>query len=441
MGSTSGIFIIVTILVSGFVAWAGDTLGRVLGKRRIALFGMRPRRTSLLIAVFTGMIITALTITALAVASDNVREMLFRMDELKSELDDKRVAVDAMAGIIEEGQATIQLQQDAINTGIEQINDLSFQLSTYEEDVEALEVKIGALSDEINSLEIEKDDLIEENETLIAGHEESKAEFESEIATLNTEIADREARVADLNQQIESKNDLIESLGLLVEELDREIAVRTLGDIKVFEGQQLGVVLIDTNLDQATIYDLLRGWLSTIPMTYMDAESGQLVLSENLIEATSEEFYNAMQEIRDTSSEKAVVIALSMENVVDDQPVPVRFEVSRHRQLYSSGTRIYSNTYEEPIGAIDPYRAVSARFFEDARDYLINDRGLVPSTANEIMQFTIDDLLNLSQELSDTGFPVILRMVALTDIYVTDFLVYGEQFTITIETAVESDPD
>lgn len=438
MATTSIIFILVTIAVSGFVAWAGDTLGRVLGKKRIALFGLRPRNTSIAIAVITGMLITALTITVMAFASDTVRKMLLEMDQILDDLTTLQTNLDDLNVNFNE----LQTNYDGLQIEYGRLVEThSYQTSQYETDIGNLEGKITMLNTNRIALEADIEDLNSSIDDLNAEFEITRTELRNEIDTLNLTITDREARVTDLNRQIESKNELIANLNVRLENLLQELATHELGTIKVYEGQQLAVVLINTQLDQATIYDLLRGWVESIPETYMDPESGEYVLSENIMDVTADDYYEAMQEIREIENEKAVVIALSSENVVEQQAVPVQFDISAHRQIYSSGTRIYSNTYEEPSDATDPYRAVSAQFFEDARDYLIDERGLVPSGANQIMQFTIDDLLDLSHQMAEVGFPVELKMRALTDIYRTDFLVYGEQFTVTIESAEESDPE
>ncbi|MCX6645721.1 MAG: DUF3084 domain-containing protein [bacterium] len=429
MATTSIIFIIVTIAVSGFVAWAGDTLGRVLGKKRVSLFGLRPKKASIVIAVITGMLITALTITAMAFASSTVRKMLLEMDNILNNLTTLQTNLDDLQGNYDE------LQGSYDNLMIEYgrlAETHSYQISQYEGDIVGFEDKITELNAGKISLEAEITDLTGNISDLNTRYDATKADLESQIT-------DRESRVAELNSQINSLNEQISSLNARLEQIMQELSTHELGNIKVYEGQQLGVVLINTHLDQATIYDLLRGWIDSIPDTYMNPESGELVLKDNQLEVTADDYYTVLQEIRDVGTDRAIVIAFASENVVEQQAVPARFEVSGSRLIYSAGTRIYSNTYDEPEGATDPYRAVSAQFFEDARDYLINQQGFVPSSANQIMQFTIDDLLNLAQQMAETGFPVELKMVALTDIYSTDFLVYGQQFTVEIGNAVPSD--
>ena len=50
--------ILTLVLLSGVLAYLGDVLGMRIGKRRISLFGLRPRDTSRVITAFTGILIS-----------------------------------------------------------------------------------------------------------------------------------------------------------------------------------------------------------------------------------------------------------------------------------------------------------------------------------------------------------------------------------------------
>ncbi len=78
--------ILAVIVVSGVVAYVGDIIGKRLGKKRVSLFGLRPRQTAVLIAVCTGWVITAGTILALAIASKSVREAVFTLGQLHQQI-------------------------------------------------------------------------------------------------------------------------------------------------------------------------------------------------------------------------------------------------------------------------------------------------------------------------------------------------------------------
>ncbi len=80
------IYIITLILVSGTIAYLGDALGTWVGKRRLSVFGLRPRVTALVVAITTGIFITFFTLGVSAVLSENVRIALFSLDKLRQDI-------------------------------------------------------------------------------------------------------------------------------------------------------------------------------------------------------------------------------------------------------------------------------------------------------------------------------------------------------------------
>ena len=75
------------MVISGVIAYLGDALGTLVGKKRLSLFGMRPRFTALFVAISTGIIITLSTFGIGMMLSEDVRLALFSIDKLKKDKD------------------------------------------------------------------------------------------------------------------------------------------------------------------------------------------------------------------------------------------------------------------------------------------------------------------------------------------------------------------
>ena len=60
------LLIAVLIITGGAIAFIGDRLGTKIGKKRLSIFGLRPRHTSIVITIFTGICITTLTFGVMA---------------------------------------------------------------------------------------------------------------------------------------------------------------------------------------------------------------------------------------------------------------------------------------------------------------------------------------------------------------------------------------
>ena len=80
-----GIGIVLFIaLVAGGIAYVGDRVGHQVGRKRLTLFGIRPRYTSTIIAVGTGMIIALVVTLAAIIASQQVKTAFFRLNSINA---------------------------------------------------------------------------------------------------------------------------------------------------------------------------------------------------------------------------------------------------------------------------------------------------------------------------------------------------------------------
>ena len=70
-------------VMGGIIAYLGDKIGSRVGKQKIKLFGLRPKYTSILVTILTGISIAAITLGVMSILSENVRIALFGMHQLQ----------------------------------------------------------------------------------------------------------------------------------------------------------------------------------------------------------------------------------------------------------------------------------------------------------------------------------------------------------------------
>ena len=90
--------ILVLAVVGGVIAFIGDRLGTRIGKKKLSIFGLRPRHTAVVVTIFTGICITTVTFGIMAAASENVRTALFGMERLNALMEETQNALDFTAG-------------------------------------------------------------------------------------------------------------------------------------------------------------------------------------------------------------------------------------------------------------------------------------------------------------------------------------------------------
>jgi uncharacterized protein (DUF3084 family) len=81
----TGLALGLLVVMCGFIAYSGDLLGRRLGKRRLTLWGLRPRHTAIVVTVFTGMLIAGLSLAAMIGFSAGVRRAVIHGEALLRE--------------------------------------------------------------------------------------------------------------------------------------------------------------------------------------------------------------------------------------------------------------------------------------------------------------------------------------------------------------------
>ena len=111
------LLILALLILGGVLSTLGDRLGSRVGKARLSLFNLRPRRTAVVITVLTGSLISALSLGLLLLVSRQLRIGLFELDALQAKLRDSRSALEAAeAERIEARSATKRIEAELITT-------------------------------------------------------------------------------------------------------------------------------------------------------------------------------------------------------------------------------------------------------------------------------------------------------------------------------------
>ena len=107
-----GIGIVVFIVVlAGVIAYIGDRVGHQVGRKRLTLFNIRPRYTSTIIAVATGMIIALVVTLAAIFASNQVQTAFFRLNEINNEIASAQARASELERKVNNSPVVINLDQ------------------------------------------------------------------------------------------------------------------------------------------------------------------------------------------------------------------------------------------------------------------------------------------------------------------------------------------
>lgn len=159
--------IIIMAIVGGLIAYIADKMGSKIGKKKMSVFGLRPKYTSILLTVISGTMIAVLTIGVMTIASQSARTALFGMEKLQQELkllnEEKADAADALSEAknkVDEQNQQISIldakikestrENDAMDAKLAQMNEMYSQAQA---EVESLTDAKVQLTGEIENLE------------------------------------------------------------------------------------------------------------------------------------------------------------------------------------------------------------------------------------------------------------------------------------------------
>ena len=78
--------ILAILILGGMIATLGDRICTKVGKARLSIFKLRPRDTATVVTIATGGMISASTLGILLLLSSQLRDGLFRLESIRSEL-------------------------------------------------------------------------------------------------------------------------------------------------------------------------------------------------------------------------------------------------------------------------------------------------------------------------------------------------------------------
>lgn len=114
------IFLLVALLAGG-IAMLGNQLGRKIGRKKMTVFGMRPRHTSIFITTITGSLIAVLTLGVAMIASQDVRDLITgsqeRLQKLQARENELLIRVQQLAEEVRTGNIIWNYEERvALNT-------------------------------------------------------------------------------------------------------------------------------------------------------------------------------------------------------------------------------------------------------------------------------------------------------------------------------------
>lgn len=341
--------IVVLVLTGGVIAFIGDRLGSKVGKKKLSLFGLRPRHTSILVTIITGILITTVTFGILAIASKDVRTALFGMNKLKEELNEKQSMLEEASG------ALVNVKND-LNTTKEEYAKSKKDLEETQEDLEIAQQAAELLRQEQVALQNRNQELWSDNQTLIE-HNQSLAQNNQFL------LVNNESLKADNLELEKTNNDLQEGIENIRE---RPIIYRV--------GELLASGVIKKTDDPVKIQNDLNQIIALANSKIIDRLGTEG--SKDGVWIYPIEYQKAMDRLKQAKGDTVIRLIVAA-NLVKGDPVLTELEMHPNRVVYQENEFVYQKIYNIPIDGSNSEMLISD-FLRNVNMTAINN-GILPN--------------------------------------------------------------
>ena len=209
------LFLIFLLVLAGVIAYAGDVIGRRIGRKHYRLFGLRPRTTALIYAIGSGVLISLVSVLAFAALNSQALRNILEADSLRGEVGQLKGQVNPLRAEVKRSQNQLKGAQTQLEGAQTQLRGAQTRLEAAVIEVQKLSARQkevlldkAALEREVSTLEAVKNDLairtvqLEESTVQL---EESNVQLETRAETLEIQLVEFETQVKETSQQLTAR--------------------------------------------------------------------------------------------------------------------------------------------------------------------------------------------------------------------------------------------
>ncbi|TDO95111.1 DUF3084 family protein [Halanaerobium saccharolyticum] len=414
------------VILSGLIAYLGDRIGMKMGKKRVSLFGLRPRYSSIIITIVTGILIAVLSITILLAVYSELRQALFNINDVLTRL-------------------------EYLN---EELENRDQQLAAKDQKLAAKDQELAELQKEIEAKEkviANKEAEIEAREAEIAKKDQEIAAVESELKKLTQNRDELQNRVNELSSQRKKLESQVTELQNQISELEadygrlREVANQLQAGVIYYMGEDMVYQKGDI------IYtDVLEGGRSeqeTISALNKYLQAANQVATKKDIEVNqetgmalrlqTEDILNAARIIYNMEPGSRVIVSLvARVNVPQNDWLYANFQLYEDFKVFEKDQLISSRTISAEQSSEEIETELEA-LLQDINKKAIN-QGLLPDSSGQVGSINFSQFYDLVNRVRSASGKVKVNIYADTDIWRRDRLSDNLRFELEDKVAEES---
>lgn len=390
------LLLIVLVIASGFIAYWGDLLGRRMGKRRLTLFGLRPKYTAIVVTTITGMIIAGLTLAILLLCDRGLYKMLLNGHQIMSD------------------NATLTSDKAALSKSISDLHaqetDLRARANDAVRRTTQAEKKLLLAEDKSKRLQLQ----VQKASVQLVAVESSLNATAAQLAEAKTTLADTRAKQQVAQKSYEYARDVAGKLLQRLGEFSSKSVIAQSGEEvarKTVRPSALAARDIDSLLGMASKVMGDRGAaVSKISGRYIYVWGVRN--EKQYIQAKSKDLLNRKKEV--------VIVARAFLNTVKGEPVPVIIELKNNELAFRNGEVIASTTMDGSRSQVQVLISLM-EFMQTRVRKAAKDADMIPTYDPDAPQPTYVaipwlNLVAVAEDINRANGRALVRLVAKQDI-------------------------
>ena len=373
---------LVLMIMGGVIAFLGDKIGSKVGKKRLSLFGLRPKYTSIIVTIISGILISFLTIAALAVVNENVRVALFGLSRLQERMANLNQEIEVKNKELEEGKQQLKERNKEYKYMTLRSENISKELERVESQRAYAETELSVVQKAYDEARQGVEASAEEIEKL----EKTKEELSGNISKLNKE-----------------KESLLGNIATIRE-----------GTVVFRAGQVLTDAVVDENMTKEQSEQVLGSILNDINNLLKDRMN---VKDKDvyLVRMPQVSFDSAVEKVKEAKNKKLVRV-VAAGNLILGEPAIVEFDVFDNNLIFLKNETIMKAEMLN-YGNLKRPDAQVLRLLNDLNHYA-KGKGVLPDPiTGKIGQLEGQELLNVIEKVKAYNSKCTLIIKAKKDIY------------------------
>ena len=387
--------IIVMIITGGAIAFIGDKLGTKIGKKRLSIFGLRPRHTSMIVTVVTGCLITGLSIGFMALISQNVRTALFGMDEL-------RATMDATLKELDDATENLLLAQSEFEKANTNLRESKEEIVALKKEQEELRVESDRLKEGNERLENTNAELAAQNENLSSANDTLTAD--------NKKLGEFNVTLTADNERLSSDNDKLAADNSELEERNQNlregiIAIRE-GDITLRAGEILASGIIKGGRTSDEIAADINALAEQATQNLIQRFGGD---ADNSVWIYQPELSRIITEL-ETGGRDMVLRITAAGNMVRGEPVRSKLEIYPNNLVFKKDEVILAKAYE--VGTENQPEIILQDFLSEINRIAVERGSLADPLTGSVGRMDGTQLYEIIDSLMDAKGKILLTATA-----------------------------